>query len=320
MKYIPYFENESKEMYCVAGMVSLLAKHVVHSAHDGYIILFNRTRAKLHEFAASTKGIVAVDSLQEVASKCNITFSCLSNDDALKAVFHDFLRGLPEKKNTSDDIDRVYVDCSTVLPSTTTYLAALGAEHGVYYCHCPVFGRPDAAAAGRLLAYISGATEMIRRQISGLVGVTFAQAGVHDLGDDPAAATRMKLLGNSYIAGHIELAGQTLALGAKSQLPQESVLDLMHYITSSPVAMGYARRMAAGDYEAGGTGFTVDLALKDVSHIQTLGREVGCPLPVADLVMGHLISAKARHGGQLDWGAVGLAIRDAAGLPSSNDM
>lgn len=299
-----------KKFLVLAGMANLLAQHVHHSS-DGHLVVFNRTRAKLHEFAASTTGVVAVESLQEVACKCNMIFSCLSNDDALKSVFHDFVRALPQDESTSPV---VYVDCSTVLPSTTRYLAALGAEHGVQYCHCPVFGRPDAAAAGRLLAYLSGATETIRRQVSGLVGVTFAQAGVHDLGDDPASATGMKLLGNSYIAGQIELAGQTLALGAKANLPQEAVLDLMHYIISSPIAMGYARRMGAGNYEAGAGGFTVDLALKDVSHIQTLGREVGCPLPVADLVMGHLISAKARHGGHLDWGAIALAIRDAAGL------
>lgn len=29
----------------------------------------------------------------------------------------------------------------------------------------------------------------------------------------------------------------------------------------------------------------------------------------------HLLSAKARHGAELDWGAIHLAVRDAAGLP-----
>lgn len=36
------------------------------------------------------------------------------------------------------------------------------------------------------------------------------------------------------------------------------------------------------------------------------------PAPQA---FNHLLSAKARHGADLDWGAVYLAVRDAAGLP-----
>ena len=61
----------------------------------------------------------------------------------------------------------------------------------------------------------------------------------------------------------------------------------------------------------------MDLGIKYVSHMQALAREVACPLPIADLAMGHLLSAKSNHGGHLDWGAIGLAARDAAGLSSN---
>ena len=62
-------------------------------------------------------------------------------------------------------------------------------------------------------------------------------------------------------------------------------------------------------------GFTVELGLKDVGHMRTLGRELSCPVPLADLAHNHLLTAKARHGAHLDWGALALAVRDAAGLP-----
>lgn len=90
-------------------------------------------------------------------------------------------------------------------------------------------------------------------------------------------------------------------------------LDLMQYISSGPIPGGYARRIAAGDFNANG-GFSIDLGLKDVSHIHDLGRELTVPLPVADLARQHLLTAKARHGGHLDWGAIGLAVQSAAGL------
>ena len=62
-------------------------------------------------------------------------------------------------------------------------------------------------------------------------------------------------------------------------------------------------------------GFSVTLGLKDVGHMRQLGREVGCPLPLADLAHQHLLTAESKWGGELDWGAIGLVARDAAGLP-----
>lgn len=293
-----------------AGMAALIAAHLHHGG--GRLMVFNRTASKLHEFVAAHPGSHAVSHPKELAAGCHMTFSCLANDDALKATFHDFL-----SERSSSGPPCVFIDCSTVLPATTRYLAAIAAEHGVTYCHCPVFGRPDAAAAGKLLAYLSGGSIEVRKQVAGLAGVTFAQMGVHDIGDDPSHASAMKLVGNSYIAGQIELASECLALGAKSNLPTTAVLGLLQYITQdAPIPSGYARRIATGDYAAG-NGFTLDLGVKDVAHIQSLAREVECPMPVADLAMNHLLSAKARYGGHLDWGAIGLAVRDAAGLQSN---
>lgn len=305
-----------KPFFCTmqhAGMATLLCQHVHHHA-GGRLLVFNRTLAKARELAAAVPGAVAVEHPKELAAACAITFSCLANDDALTAVVHDFL-----SERTADGPPCVFVDCSTVLPATTRHLAALAAEHGVTYCHCPVFGRPDAAAGGKLLAYLAGGPEDVRHRVAGLAGTTFAQNGVHDLGADAAAASAMKLVGNTYIVGQIELAAECLALGAKSGLPTSATLGLLQYITgNAPIPSGYARRIATGDYAAG-SGFTVDLGIKDVGHMQALAKEVGCPLPIADLAMGHLISAKARHGGNLDWGAIGLATRDAAGLePNAN--
>ena len=36
--------------------------------------------------------------------------------------------------------------------------------------------------------------------------------------------------------------------------------------------------------------------------------------PPADTAFSHLLTVKAKWGGDLDWGALSLAVRDAAGL------
>ena len=73
--------------------------------------------------------------------------------------------------------------------------------------------------------------------------------------------------------------------------------------------------MAADSFEAG-AGFTVELGLKDVGYIRALAEAHACHLPLADLVFGHLLAAKADGRGGQDWSAAATAIRRAAGLPA----
>lgn len=87
----------------------------------------------------------------------------------------------------------------------------------------------------------------------------------------------------------------------------------MQYVSGGPIPGECARRIASGDVNQA-HGLSVDLGLKNVSHIQDLGKELSVPLPIADLAGQHLLSAKAHHGGHVDWGAIGLAVRAAAGL------
>lgn len=181
------------------------------------------------------------------------------------------------------------------------------------------------------------------------------------------------LCSNFWISSQIEVAAECLALGAKNGIEGEhtvyaplqlqmadgqkvcccvfadsAVLTMLETFLPSPIPIGYARRMAAGDYstEVGGrryrgvpvtsragrlqgdmqyrlllplqTGFAIDLALKDLGHIRALAADSACPLPLADVAYNHLLQTKARHGGSLDWGAMFLAVRDNCGLPSNS--
>lgn len=79
-----------------------------------------------------------------------------------------------------------------MLPATVKRQAADAAKAGVLYANCPVFGRPDAAAAGQLVAVPAGAPQA-RERLAPLLPA-FAGRGVWDLGDDPAASAALKLV------------------------------------------------------------------------------------------------------------------------------
>ena len=85
----------------------------------------------------------------ELASTCDIVFTSLAADAALEAVFSSYLSGKPKQGS-------VYIDCSTVFPDLTVKLADQAKKAGVDYLACPVFGRPDAALAGKTLVVASG--------------------------------------------------------------------------------------------------------------------------------------------------------------------
>jgi 3-hydroxyisobutyrate dehydrogenase-like beta-hydroxyacid dehydrogenase len=89
---------------------------------------------------------------------------------------------------------RVFIDCSTVLPSTSRRLATVAAARGVAYLTCPVFGRPLAAAAGVLVACLAGGDAGVRAQLKPLVA-TFAGKGIWDLGDDAGEGVCMRARG-----------------------------------------------------------------------------------------------------------------------------
>lgn len=85
----------------------------------------------------------------DLATKCDVVFSMLIADAALESVFSSYISGKPKQGS-------VFIDCSTVYPDLAQKLEAQAAELGIAYLACPVFGRPDAALAGKVLVVASG--------------------------------------------------------------------------------------------------------------------------------------------------------------------
>lgn len=92
---------------------------------------------------------MALIFLADLAAQCDIVFASLAADSALESVFSSYLSGKPKKGS-------IFIDCSTVFPDLTEKLAAEAEEAGISFLASPVFGRPDAALAGKTLVIASG--------------------------------------------------------------------------------------------------------------------------------------------------------------------
>ena len=199
------------------GMATNLQRHLRANPTPEYnpsLRVWNRSREKAAPLTTEL-GSVSVADAGDLAA-CSITFLMLLNDAAVEAVVTEYLSRRRELPGGGPS-GAVIVDCSTVLPATTARLAAAAAEAGVSYCACPVWGRPDAAAAGRLMACLAGGDAGVRRRLRPLVDA-FAQRNVWALGDDPTAAHAAKLAGNHFIMSQIQSVSEVLALGKSGAL------------------------------------------------------------------------------------------------------
>ena len=168
-------------------MAARLQAHLASGQVPGFsptLLVYNRTDSVAEAFAAATPGCRVAPSLVHLAAAAPAVVLCvLSDDAATDAVLAQFLEALPPPppSGPSHQPPPVFVNCATLLPKTVTRHAAEAAAAGVLFANCPVFGRPDAAAAGMLIAMPAG-PPAARERLAPLLPA-FAGRGVWDLGD-----------------------------------------------------------------------------------------------------------------------------------------
>lgn len=265
--------------------------------------VYNRTASKAAPWAA--KGAHAARTASEVASPGGIVLTMLADDHALEEVC--IPKGSFVEKLGAGG---VHVSMSTIAPATARRLAEHHGQHGVQYVASPVFGRPEAAAAKKLWIATSGPTAAKKRAHSILESI--GQGSV-DFGEDPSAANVMKLCGNFLIFSMVEALSETLVLAEKNGLSRKSVAEMVGKF--HPSSATYANIIAEHKFDP--PGFRVPLGLKDINLVLQTAAESATPLPLANLLHQHLVSAVAKKRDHLDWSSIALGIAEEAGLKPS---
>jgi 3-hydroxyisobutyrate dehydrogenase-like beta-hydroxyacid dehydrogenase len=83
---------------------------------DGPLILYNRTRARTDEQVAAigSDKARAVDTIGEAVKSADIIFTIVANDAAVKETYEAALK--------EDVKGKLFVDCTTIDPDTTTWV------------------------------------------------------------------------------------------------------------------------------------------------------------------------------------------------------
>jgi 3-hydroxyisobutyrate dehydrogenase-like beta-hydroxyacid dehydrogenase len=250
------------------------------------LIVYNRTHEKTEPFIAC--GAALARTPREAAQEADVVVTSLMDDASVLEVV-DGADGVLAGMRPG----AVHVGTTTTSPSLSTRLTELHASQGSEYVAAHVLGRPDAAAAGKLITLLAGTPEAIERALQ--VIDTYS-ARVILLGEDPALASSMKLAGNFFLAGLLEVIGEAFAF-AKGRGVLGPFSEMLKAFL--PGSQEYLDRISISDFDR--AGFTLDAGLKDIRLILDAAAEVRVPLPCGSLIMDKCMVAQARGLNQCDW-------------------
>ncbi|WP_297918675.1 NAD(P)-dependent oxidoreductase [Metallibacterium sp.] len=280
------------------GMGAAIALRLQAAGHE--VHAWNRTPASLQPLLAA--GVKAAPDAATAAVQ-PVVFSMLADDAAVFAVLEQGGALAAFKPGA------VHVNMATISVAAAQRLVAAHAARGVGYVAAPVFGRPDAAASGKLHMLAAGAPDALTR-----VRPLLAAIGqrVWPFGDDPLRANAVKLAGNFMLASAIEAMAEASTLAQAHGVAAADFLGLMsETLFAAPAYKTYGALIAQRRYEP--AGFRLRLGFKDISLALAAADATVVPMPFASVLRENFLDALAHGAGERDWSALAEVSARRAG-------
>ena len=281
-------------------MGSAMARNLLRAGH--HVAAYNRSPEKAEILAAD--GARVAESPADACRGAQAVMTMLADDAAVEAtVFAEqgIAAGLAE--------NAVHISHSTISTALARKLTEEHSRRGQHYLSVPVFGRPEAAEAKRLLVVAAGPAPVIDRcrPLFDAIGRQTFIAGI-----EPWQANTVKVCGNFMIASVLETFGEAFATLRKAGVDPSLFLEIMNALFASPVYAGYGSIIVNEQFDP--AGFALKLGLKDTRLVLAAAEECASPMPLASLIRDHFIAAIAHGQGDLDWSSIARISAQNAGL------
>jgi 3-hydroxyisobutyrate dehydrogenase-like beta-hydroxyacid dehydrogenase len=281
-------------------MGQAMALNLLRSGHK--VTVYNRTRSRAEDL--QSEGAIIADHPQQTCAG-EIVITMLADDAATEEI----LFGSGNIISAMHD-GAIHISMSTISVALSERLTEAHHSAGQQFVAAPVFGRPQAAAAGQLNIVAAGSAEALERchPAFDVIGQkTFV------VGEKPSIANVIKLSGNFLIVSMTESLGEAFALTRKSGIDPDQYLEIMTSILfPAPIYKSYGGLIAQQKYDP--PGFRLKLGLKDIRLVLAAAEAHSVPMPAASVLRDHLISAIARGYEDLDVSALALVCAEDAGL------
>jgi 3-hydroxyisobutyrate dehydrogenase-like beta-hydroxyacid dehydrogenase len=278
------------------AMVSrlLAAKHEVG--------VCNRTPEKVKPLADA--GARIVGSVADAARYGDVIYTMLADDAALEDVV--FRQGLLDALPKGG----IHVCAGTHGIPVIRKIKEVHAAKGHSLIAAPMMGRPELVTAGTAGVFASGpaaAMAKCKPLFEALGRKTF------EGGDDPEAATAMKIANNFVLGCAIEAMGEGFALTRKYGVDTSVFYDVMtDGLFNCSAYKVYGKIMVDESYSK--VGQMAALGLKDANLALEAGFLASVPLPSGNVWRDRLVGAVAHGDGDKDWAVMALEQARASGL------
>jgi len=258
-----------------------IARRIARAGHE--ILAWNRTPGRTDGLPIDAA--VSVRTPGE-ACQAELVITVLSDDNAIESVMFDGGRlvsiGMP---------GLIHVCMSTISDRLARRLSAAHEAAGQAYVSAPLFGPPDAAAAGRLLIVAGGpraAVERVRPVLDVLGRVQY-------ISENPAAANVVKSAGNFLMAAVVEsLRDAMLIVHGASVDPREFAGIVTQSLFPTPVYQ-YLGGLLAARQAQGGVRLPNPF-LKGAEQCADTARRQGVEAPLVDHIDGRKAAAESPPG------------------------
>ncbi len=278
-----------------------MARNLLRSGYK--LAVYNRSQEKAEGLLG--EGATVAVSPAEASRQSEVVFSMLADDVAAREV------ALGENGIASGlGKGRLRVSCSTISVALAKQLATEHAAKGQRYLSCPVFGRPDAAEAKKLVSVPAGdpaAIEQIRPLLDAMGRAVFIA------GPEAWHANLFKLCGNFMLASMVETFGEAFATLRQAGADHQAFFQTITEVFGSPVYKNYGGMIVDEKFEP--AAFPLKLGFKDLRLALEAAQELNVPMPIASVIRDQYLSALAHGQAQLDWSSVALVPARNAGLP-----
>jgi 3-hydroxyisobutyrate dehydrogenase len=259
----------------VAGlgrMGSAIARRLIGVGHE--VVVWNRSQDKT--MALVDAGAFAAPTPRDLAERVETIITILTDASAIASVYEG-TSGLLAGNVTG----KLFIEMSTVQPSTEVTLSKKVSAKGASFLECPVGGTVGPALSGKLLGVAGGAPEDFARAKDLLEQLCRRVELVGPVG----AGASMKLAINLPLAIFWQSFGEAYALCRHLKLDPAWLVELMADTSGAPNvlrARGSAVALALQAKDPGSATFDCDSIRKDLRTMIAEAKSLGFGLPLAE--------------------------------------
>jgi 3-hydroxyisobutyrate dehydrogenase len=275
------------------GIMGLpMAKRLVGAGFE--VRVWNRTAEKARALGEAGATVAATPA--EAAAGADVLLTMLADGPTVAAVV--------EQVEGAEALPPVWIQASTVGVEQTGRLAALAGRLGMTFVDAPVLGTRQPAEQGALVVLAAG-PEAVRDSCAPVFDAIGSRT--RWVGVEPGAASRLKLVVNSWVLALTAATAEALALAGALDLDPKLFLDTIAGTgTDSPYAHVKGAAMIAGEYSPA---FPLNLAAKDAQLVVEAAEAAGVPLPVVAAIRAQLDRAEKLGHGADDMAAIFTAYQ-----------